>query len=503
MTRKDGESNMDALDRSEPFDVCIIGSGFAGTVLGTELVQRGVRTLIVESGNSMLRWLFDSRMKNLAAFQASGDTNYPLKHMKTRILGGNSNFWTGRCERFHPSDFNRNPYTPPENPWPITYEELEPYYSMAEDTLRVRGGTLSKYTPPRNTPLPLPPSPDISFLKSTFGKIGVTVDDSPTATPTKGLRFFRVQKEVLPRLLASPHATLVSGVTVTRLIPDLNRRIVEAEAKTLDLKQRSVIARYYVLACGGIETPRLLLLSRSEQFPNGIGNAHDKVGRGFNEHAGVNFYAKIRHSWGTICPTNKVGRTHQFYDRFRSEGLGSVLPVFRQSWILFHHILPRKLSKLPENLFSLFTRLSRPTLYAGATIEMRISESNRVTLSKDKTDLLGNPIAHLTFNYSEDDLRTLDRARDVILKIYNNLGATGVKEADVTWSRHHQGTCRMGVNPTASVTDSNLRVHESPNLYLCGSEVFATGGATPPVLTITALAHRLADHLTIRLRGEC
>ena len=502
MTRKDGASNIDALDRSEPFDVCIIGSGFAGTVLGTELVQRGVRTLIVESGDSMLRWLFDSRMKNLAALQASGDTNYPLKHMKSRILGGNSNFWTGRCERFHPSDLERNPYTPTNNSWPITYKELDSYYERAEKTLRVRGGNLSEYTPPRTSPLPLFPKPDISFLRSLFGNIGVTVDDSPTATPTKALRFFRVQNEILPRFLASPHATLVSGVTVTQLIPDSNGKIVAAEARTLDRERREIRARKYVVACGGIETPRLLLLSRSEQFPNGIGNAHDKVGRGFNEHAGVNFYARIRHSWGTICPTNKVGRTHQFYDQFRSEGLGSVLPVFRQSWILFHHILPRKVSKLPENLFSLLTRLSRPTLYAGATIEMRISESNRVTLSRDKTDFFGNPIAHLTFNYSEDDLRTLDRARDVILKIYKNLGATGVKEADVTWSRHHQGTCRMGVNAAASVTDSNLRVHESPNLYLCGSEVFVTGGAIPPVLTITALAQRLADHLTTRLRGE-
>jgi glucose dehydrogenase len=70
----------------------------------------------------------------------------------------------------------------------------------------------------------------------------------------------------------------------------------------------------------------------------------------------------------------------------------------------------------------------------------------------------------------------------------------------VTWSRHHISTCRMGDDPKTSVVDRNLRVHESTNLYLCGSEVFVTGSAAPPVLTITALAHRLADHLVARLR---
>ncbi len=223
------------------------------------------------------------------------------------------------------------------------------------------------------------------------------------------------------------------------------------------------------------------------------------VGRGFNDHAAVNFYGKINHSWSTIYPSNKIGRTHQFYNTFRSEGLGSVLPVFRQAWVFPHHTMLWKLSKMPKNMLSSLSRIIRPTLYIGATIEMRLSDSNRVTLSEHMEDCFGTPLAHLTFSYTEEDRQTLNRSREIIRKIYNDLGATDVREAEVCFSRHHQTTCRMGENPRTSVVDPNLRVHECSNLYICGCEVFVTGGAVPPLLTIGALAYRLSDYLISRM----
>jgi choline dehydrogenase-like flavoprotein len=132
---------------------------------------------------------------------------------------------------------------------------------------------------------------------------------------------------------------------------------------------------------------------------------------------------------------------------------------------------------------------------------MKISLANRITLSTRRKDIFGRPIAHLIFNYSDEDRALLERARTLIRGWLNTFGATGVHEIDVAWSRHHQGACRMGSNPKTSVIDANLRVHESPNLYVCGSEVFATGGGMQPTLSIAALALRLADHLTVRLRS--
>jgi choline dehydrogenase-like flavoprotein len=502
MVNKPATDNISILDSNNEFDVCIIGSGPAGTILGASLASKGVKTLILESGAGLLKWFLDSRLENLADYEFSGDTAYPMKKTKARVIGGNSNFWTGRCERLHPSDFDSHPYTPGDNSWPITYEELDPYYEKAEKSLRVRGGKRAESAPPRKNPLPLPPKPDISYLKSLFSRAGVVADDSPTATPTKTLRFFRVQKEILPEALSSAFGSLISGATITRLIPDTERKIVGAEVRTLDGGKKIACAKYFVVACGGIETPRLLLLSKSEKFPNGIGNSYDRVGRGFNEHPGINFYAKIRHELGTIQPTNKIARTHQFYSTYRAEGLGSVLPVFRQSWVLPHHMYPFKISNIPKNIMSILKRFIKPTLFIGATIEQKISNSNRVALSESQEDYFGNPVAHLIFTYSEEDLVLLDRCRELTLDIYNKLGAKEIYEAEVTWSRHHQGTTRMGNNPQTSVVDRNLRVHDCSNLFLCGAETFVTGGAMQPVLTIAALSHRLADHLLMRLKQD-
>jgi glucose dehydrogenase len=487
-------NNLNALDASEPYDVCIIGSGPAGTTLGLSLVRQGVKTLMLESGNSMLNWFMDSRLKSLAEYEFTGDTSYPLTRTTGRMIGGNSNFWTGRCERFHPSDFERHAYTPPENPWPIGYNDLEPYYCQAEKLFRVRGGPLSKYMPPRSEPLPLPGSPNIHNLKKLMSQAGVVIDDSPTATPTKGIRFFRIQKELLPEFLKSPHGTLVSGVTVTRLEHDANGRITGAEAKTLEGQTKKVRARFYVVSGGGIQTPRLLLLSRSQRFPEGIGNDHDRVGRGFNEHPGPNIYSKIRHNRCTMDPRHKIGRSHQFYDRFREEGLGAVLPVIIQSWVFPNHLLMYRLADVPKHFGKIIRRAIKPTLYISAIVEQKPVDGNRVTLSETRRDLFGNPIAHLIFNYNEEDHRLLNRYRELMHCWFDRVGATDREEIEVTWSRHHIGTCRMGDNPNTSVVDKNLRVHCCPNLYLCGCEVFVTGSSMPPVLTITALARRLGDH---------
>ncbi len=227
--------NLAALDAKEPYDVCIMGSGPAGSVIATSLARQGVRTILLESGTGLMQWLVDPKLKQLASYDFSGNTDYPLTKTKARLLGGNSNFWTGRCERLHPSDFEVHPYSPPDNPWPITYSDLDPYYEKAEKTLRVRGSVRSSSAPPRDESKPLLESGlDNSYLKDLFGKVGVTVDDSPTATPTKTFRFFNVQKEILPEYLEYPNTGHVTGVTVTKLDTDATKKVTSAQVHTLD-----------------------------------------------------------------------------------------------------------------------------------------------------------------------------------------------------------------------------------------------------------------------------
>ena len=159
-----------------------------------------------------------------------------------------------------------------------------------------------------------------------------------------------------------------------------------------------------------------------------------------------------------------------------------------------------KISNIPRNALSIVKRMLAATFYIGATIEMKISDSNRVTLSTKKEDPFGDPLAHVHCDYADEDLATLERCRELARDIYAKVGAHDIHEAQITFARHLQGTCRMGVDPKTSVVDTDLRMYESPNLYISGSEVFVTGGAMQPTLTIVALASRLGEHLVNRFK---
>lgn len=490
-----GRNAFSALHRTEPYDVCVIGAGPAGTMLSVRLAKRGVRTLLLESGRSLVAWLTDSRLKGLAEYEVSGDANYPLTRTTARVVGGNSNFWTGRTERFHPSDFEDIPYTPEGSAWPLSYEELVPHYREAEELLRVRGGRLSSWAQPRQVPFPQKQRSDISRLKALMEGAGVTLDDSPTATPQRALRFFRFQRELLPAFLDSPNGTLVEDATVTRLLHDADGKVTGAAIRAPDGSDHVARARIFVVCCGGLQSPRLLLLSRSEHFPKGIGNGHDRVGRGFNEHPSLNVYGRMRHSRDTLGLAHRIGRTHQFYETFREEGLGAIHAVVIQSMVFPNHLLRYRVRDMPRHALQIASRLIRPTIYMSPTLEMRPVDTNRVTLSRDRTGPNGDPVAHLHLSFSPEDRRLIERARELTWSTLRRVGAFDLEEIELTWSRHHLGSCRMGKDPRTSVVDEHLRVHESPNLFVCGSEVFVTGAAVQPVLTLSSLALRLGEHL--------
>ena len=490
------------LDEQMPFDVCIIGSGPAGAVLGQRLVERGLRTVILESGYDLFRPPLGSNIGGLDVYRSSGTIAYPIAATRIRALGGTSNVWTGRCSRLHPLDFEENAYTPVDAPWPITYADIEPYYQRAEETLRVRGGTLSEYHPPRSRDLPLPADLDISGLKGMMRGVGVTVDDSPTSTSRYQKGPIRAAAELLPHFAESEKSALIAGATVTRLISDSSGRIEGAEVKSPGGTVKTIRASTFVVACGAIEAARLLLLSKSKTYPEGVGNAHGRVGRSFMEHPNIRFSGMVSHTWNTLSPAYEIGRSHQFYDAFKRKGYGSVLLVASQSWIFRDDLKKWSPETIKEKVGAILGRMRKGELRIGATVEMKPSDENRVYLSSDLHDSFGNPAAELSMRYSQEDLNTFEQARMLIRKIYGDLDAEALSESGISWSHHHMGTCRMGENPRTSVVNRDLRVHNTENLYVAGSAVFVTGGASHPTLAITALSHRLADHLLNKLKGS-
>ncbi len=458
-----------------PFDVCIIGTGPAGTALGIDLARQGLSTLILDSGCNLSEVYADERYRELEVFENSGTITYPIATSRIRALGGTSNIWTGRCARLHPIDFSDNAYTPAGASWPFTYNEFEPYYARAEETLRVQGGTLSDFHAPRSGPLPIYHERHIEGLKSTMKHIGITVDDSPTSKSRDYPGTMRIGRDLLPILTALPNASLLTGITVTRLVSDDSGRIVHAEVKDLKKMSHTIRARVFIVAGGAMASARLLLLSVSRRFPRGLGNNHDLVGRYFNEHPDLTFTGDIPATAHEFLKKNELSRCHQFYDEFKKQGLGSILLVF------YHGAIEGN----PD----------RVRLQIGATLEMEPVAKNRVTLDPARKDYFGNPITNVSLSFSARDKATIAAARALIREIYAKLNAVNMTEGGLSWSHHHIGTCRMGNNPATSVVDASLKVHGTANLHVLTSGNFVTGGASHPTLAIVGLAHRLSDYL--------
>jgi choline dehydrogenase-like flavoprotein len=479
-------------------DVCIIGSGPAGAILASILASRGIRTLLVESGPAGSMRGHSSRLAELDAYVSTGELPYPVASTRYRGAGGTSNLWTGVCPRFHPIDFEPHAYTPASAPWPIRYDDLEPYYLRAEQELQVRGAADQPFAPPRSAPFPRP-------LRVAHTNLLRLAERTPTTrlaqlpwSDWKG-QPIRIEESHLPGFTASPHGTLVYGATATRILSAADGRIAGIRLQAIGEAPRTVRARAYVIACGGIETGRLLLLSRGPAFPEGIGNHADLVGRRFMEHpAAVIGTGKARGLW---LPSDEKerGSSEQFISAAKQQGLGGV----RIRLMAWSDPIDLRL-RAPLASARRFAHAVRSiNVEVKAEIEMEPALTNRVGLDDSVHDAFGDPGAHVHMSFTEKDRRTIAYAEATVRRILAEVGAEGVAVATgaLRWEHHHMGTCRMGDDPRTSVVDRNLTVHGTDNLYVAGSAPFVTSSVSNPTLTIVALSVRLADHLTERLRA--
>ncbi len=466
-------------------DVCIIGSGPAGAILACALTRRGLTVTLVESGPARGAPR-DPRVNALDIYSSIGGLDYPLASTRFRGAGGTSNLWSGACPRLHPIDFEPNAYTPRHAPWPIRYADLEPYYLGAEVELRVQGVDDAPYAPPRRDPFPLsqhPPFPNIQELMRRRGA-DLALHRSPRSKGDNGVGV-RIAVTHLPELAASPNALLVTDATATRVVCDARGRVEGIRLENFTDPPRLARARAYVIACGGVESARLLLLSHSAHAPHGLGNRSDQVGRNFMEHPlVVRGRATIDADWGPR-PGNEWVSTEEFLDDAKQRGLGGL-----RIRVVADTLAPRD-DKPPHRI----------ALQVRGEIECEPSPLNRVTLS-DRRDALGNPTAQLALDFTDADRRTIRHAETLVWQVLAQLGIEHptVTVGPLAWEHHHMGTCRMGDDPRTSVVDRDLRVHGTPNLYVASSAVFVTSGVSNPTLTITALSLRLAEHLAERLR---
>jgi len=546
MTRDDPDRSP-----SERVDACIVGAGPAGALVAHRLAAAGYEVVVLDAGprfdpderdrqmERAIRPAFDTVWGmggERDTYAVGGERHYPLNQARVKGIGGSTLHWQGMVMRHHEADFRRRTHDGVASDWPIDYADLQTYYAAAEEELGVAGASENPYAPPRESPHPLPafpPSYSDSLFAEACERLGVTTHSVPNARNSEpyddrsacvgygtcqpvcpsGAKY---SADVHVRKAEDEGARVVDRAPVQRLETDSDgERVTAAVYATPDGTEHRQEARQFVVACGGIETPRLLLLSESSQHPDGLANSSGLVGRYFMDH----LFVGVDGTLDRPTRQNHVGfitsECHQFYDdpgRATSGTDGSIpgsdadLGPIKLEFLNYAgpSLVEMALTgeQWGDDLLASIREAYGTHVAIGGLVGQLPNRSNRVTFDSSRTDDHGNPVPKIEWSLDDRTRRTIERANEIQRAILTEMGAeigTVIGPEATGPAFHHMGTTRMGTDPERSVVNPQLRTHDLENLALSGSSVFVTGGALNPTLTISALALKCADHVDERL----
>jgi choline dehydrogenase-like flavoprotein len=487
-------------------EVIIIGSGMGGATLAAALAPTGRRVLILERGEH----LQDSpEARDPAAIFQRGHfkpnevwrdiSGAPLHPGNYAYVGGNTKFYGAVLLRYRAEDFAPLRHIEGTTPgWPLTYGELEPFYSRAEALYRVRGDASQDPTePPHSAPYPfapVPDEPDIARLRNAFAAqglqvsalpLGVDIDQWLRRAPTTWDAFpcttgakSDAESCGLAEALKYPNVTLLTGARATRLIAE-GRRVTGVEIERGDAHE-TISAPVVCLSAGAILSSALLLASATEDHPRGLANSSDQVGRNFMNHNLTGMVA-----WNPLRRNRTVyEKTIQVNDYYLTGGPNGE----------------------PLGNIQMLGRITGPILAGEAGLPLWLARYiadhsiHIMAMSEDLPD----PNSRVLWKNGEvvlDWKKTNTRAHDLLV--------TRLKQAmrkagwPITLARgfpkskpsHQCGTARMGADPATSVVDANLKAHDLDNLYIVDASVLPTSAAVNPSLTVAALALRAGEHI--------
>ena len=505
-------------------DLCIIGGGAAGLTIARLFRGSTTSVCVLEGGGLQIDPASEAVYRSIRNVGRS----YPLLYgSRLRFLGGSTNIWGGHCVPLRAVNFERLPWSRYSG-WPVTLADLEPYYRRAEVTLGIDGVSCDPTVVAAKLKQPLFP-----------------FDPQRVLTVMSRYNRLRFGSAFRDELSEAANIRLICGANVTSIDGHKDgKRVEQVTVRTLGGRTFGVRARAFVLAAGGIENPRLLLVSRSVQ-PDGLGNDHDLVGRFFMEH--------IWYSSGVILPAQPQA-PFRLYTEERPPGAKIAwrahlalpekvvregnIPDFRaelfniNTWdaseaVQSVALLRRSAAQLdwPDDITKHIENIIRsPDEVLGAAIgrsgphgyefwnnvEQAPNPSSRIGLAEDR-DPLGVPVATIDWRLSDIDKEGIRYAHRCIAREVGRSGfgrmLVNLPEeepellAGANGIGHHIGTTRMSDDPRMGVVDRNCRVHGLANLFVAGSSVFPTGGYANPTMTIVALAERLGDHLKDGLRA--
>ena len=526
-------------------DVVIVGSGVAGALSAYKLAKKGIKVLVLEAGPRIKRQDIVSSFQEThkldfssgfpnedwaprpdwgtadgdSYIKQTGPTKARMEYL--RVVGGTTWHWSANSIRLMPVEFKMKSTYGIGTDWPIDYDTIEPYYVEAEHEMGVAGDSDADYNMPRSKGFPLPALPS-SYLENTviseleekselrFISRTIARNSRPYQGRTQ-CKGFGTCSPICPsgaQYSAIVHvekaeqhgAEILENMLVDRVTRDDYYNITGVEGRHPKHGRFKAKGKIVILAANGIETPKLLMMSKTETEPNGMASSSGRLGRYFMGHPGI--YCRFlmpKPVYPGRGPHALMQCLTQRDGDFRKERGSWTMSIYNElrlhdiaNDLLREGVVPPKLDEMIKD------RALRQTS-VNFQIEQKPVYDNGITLDWDDLDSSGQPRIQLHYGFSDYETNAFKAAEKEARRIVGLLGGEVTSVSDPTFHHHFMGMTMMGNNPKTSVTDQYGQTHDYRNLFVTSSSLFPTGGTANPTLTIAALALRTADYIAKQL----
>lgn len=513
------------------YDVIIIGSGAGGGTLARHLAPSGKRILLLERGDWLKRekenWdakavFIDNRYVSADTWQDHKGHNFqPQVHY---FVGGATKMYGAALYRLRKEDFGELKHYDGISPaWPITYEEMEPYYTKAEQLYYVHGQRgMDPTEPPSSSPYPYPPvshEPRIQKLYDNLQQAGYhpfpapcaimldeknppyskcvrcqTCDGFPCLVQAKA----DAEMAGVRPALEHSNVTLLTNAKVTKLHTDPSGKTVNEVVVEINGQNQIFKGSIVVVSCGAAHSAQLLLMSANDKHPHGLANGSDQIGRNFMFHNSQAVLAVSKEPNLTLF--QKTLSLNDFY--FGMDGfnypMGNIQMIGKSLGAMYRGEKPIETALLPTMVLD---DIARHAVDFWLSTEDLPNPNNRITVDKQ---------GKITLSYTPNNQVPAQKLYEKLKSMLNHLGMhpdhliprnlymkTNIPIAGIG---HQSGTCRFGKDPSNSVLDIHCKAHELDNLYVVDTSFFPSIGAVNPSLTAIANALRVGDHLLERMK---
>lgn len=529
--------------KNKHYSAVIVGTGVAGVMAAKKLVEAGENILILECGKRLHRDELSkisratSRLDSMAPYPAAkharhadpaGDPDY-LKSTKNpydtsyiRHAGGTTWHWGSVSWRFLAKDFKLKTHYGIGRDWPISYDDLERFYTEAEYEMGVSGREIPHINSPRSAKFPMPPL-EFTYmdkvLEKSMDSLGMKLYQEPVS---RNSRAYDNRPSCCGNNNCIPicpvGAQYGADMTLQKVLDagaDIKydavvHRLEDAEDGTIEAlyyldptgREHKVMADHYILSANAIETVKILLNSKTKHSPSGIANQNDLVGRNLMDHPHI--YAIFDCDFPVYAGRGPVGVTGvtQFMDgQFRGEMAAKKFSILNGNHLesvseqlidkgLMGDELNREIKRVATHRFSSYVQHEQlPYL------------KNRVYLSTDK-DEMGIPKPVVEWEVEDYVIKSAEHSKDLYHQMAKKIGAKVHVEMHLGSDAHTLGTTIMGSEPSNSVVDRNCVAHAHSNLILNGGTVFSSASSVNPTLTIGALGLRVGDYVAKKVANN-